>query len=173
MIFKIILATFIFTSTLFAHPHTFINVYSAVKSKGQTIKSIHFNWELDEMTSSMLIMEFDQNLNGRIDKNELDYIKQNYFNSLSDFNFYTDIKIADKMIRTEPEYFKANIKDNKIYYSFDVKIEALKNDIAIEFYDKDRFVAMIVKDEYIKSDIEYKILEVDNDFYFAYRLEFK
>ena len=32
---------------------------------------------------------------------------------------------------------------------------------------------MIVKDEYIKSDIEYKILEVDNDFYFAYRLEFK
>ncbi|QKF77452.1 DUF1007 family protein [Arcobacter defluvii] len=36
-------------------------------------------WKFDEMTSELLIMEFDENCNGKIDEKEQKYIKENYF----------------------------------------------------------------------------------------------
>lgn len=166
-------ALIVFVNLLFAHPHTFIDIFPTIDNKNNNIKTIHFSWSFDEMTSQLLIMEFDQNFNGKIDKEEISYIKENYFDSLSEYNFYTDIKLSNKSIKTKPINFKAAIKDNmRVTYEFDVVINKNKDDVKIEFYDTEMFTAFMLKKEFIKSDLGFKIVDVDNDIYFAYKLQF-
>lgn len=165
----------LYINFLFAHPHTFIEVYSTIEVKNNITSKIHFKWKLDEMTSSMLIMEFDQNSDGKIDKKENFFIYSSYFVSLSDYNFYTDIKIKNKIqIFPKPKNFRATIENNKICYSFDIDKEYNINDLKFDFGDEDFYVAMILKKEFVKIlGASVKITELDNDFYFGYRLELK
>ena len=158
---------------LFAHPHTFIEVYPAIEVKNNQIVNLDFRWELDEMSSAMLIMEFDQNNNGKIDKNENIFVEQNYFKPLVEYNFYTDVKIKDKIqTLVKPTNFKAGILNNKIIYSFSMKINHNIKDIKFDFGDEDFFVAMILKKEFVKIiGAKAKVSDLDNDFYFGYRLE--
>lgn len=168
----LILFTFLL-SNLFAHPHTFIDVFPTIDNKNENIKKIHFKWSFDEMTSQLLIMEFDQNFNGKIDKEEIAYIKENYFLGLEEFNFYTDIKLSNKSIKTKPINFSSSIEDGmKVVYEFDVQIDTNKKDVNIEFYDTEMFTAFMLKKEFIKTDLGFNIVDVDNDFYFAYKLQF-
>jgi ABC-type uncharacterized transport system substrate-binding protein len=136
---------------------------------------IHFKWQLDEMTSSMLIMEFDQNGDGKIDKKENFFIYSSYFITLSDYNFYTDIKINNKIQKfPKPKNFKATIENNKICYSFDIDEKYSIKNTKFDFGDPDFFVAMILKKEFVKIQGAKAIVqELDNDFYFGYRLEIK
>ncbi|MCK5111191.1 MAG: DUF1007 family protein [Arcobacteraceae bacterium] len=171
-IFCLICLGFNFVS---AHPHTFIEVYPTIKVKNNTTVKINFKWKLDEMTSSMLIMEFDQNGDGKIDKKENKFIYTSYFISLKDYNFYTDIKIKDKtQFFPEPKNFKATIENNKICYSFDIEEKYNIKDTKFDFGDEEFFVAMILKKEFVKvTGADFKVSELDNDFYFGYRLELK
>ena len=170
--FYFLLFTFCFS---YAHPHTFIEVYPTIKVQKETIAQINIKWKMDEMTSSMLIMELDQNGNGKIDKEENDFIYENYFKSLKDYNFYTDIKIKDKtQVFPEVENFKATIEENKVCYSFDMKNRYKIKDTKFDFGDTDFFVAMILKKEFIKVIGSTAVItELDNDFYFGYRMELK
>lgn len=169
---KYIVVFSVFFNVLFAHPHTFVDVFPTVESKNSYIKTIHFKWRFDEMTSQMLIMEWDQNMNGKIDSSELSLV-EGYFNSLQDYNYYTDIKLSKKRIQTKPLNFNAHIENStQIIYEFDVAINTPKEDLQIDFYDQDRFTAFVLKKEFVKSDLAYDVADVDNDFYFAYRLQF-
>ena len=164
---------FILPLFLFAHPHTFLDVYANVKSENQKIKSINFKWIFDDMTSQLLIMEFDQNMDGRIDKNEMEYIKTNYFDYLKQFNYYTNIKIENKSQFAKPINFKSYIENMRVVYQFDLNFNYDKSKIKIELYDEDMFTALVLKKEFITSKIKYKVSDVDNDIYFGYRLEFE
>ncbi|MCK5293717.1 MAG: DUF1007 family protein, partial [Arcobacteraceae bacterium] len=112
---------------------------------------------------------------GKIDKKENSFIYTTYFITLSDYNFYTDIKIKDK-IQTfpKPKNFKATIENNKICYSFDIDKNYNIKDLKFDFGDEDFYVATILKKEFIKIvGATPKVSELDNDFYFGYRLELK
>jgi len=166
---KIILFIFMLSS-LFAHPHTFIEVYPRVIIKNNMVTQINFKWIMDEMTSSMLIMEFDQNQNGKIDKNENKYIEKNYFLSLKDYDFYTYLKPKYKVTK-----FFANIKDEKIEYNFTFELlEKTKlSNFKLQFYDTDFFVSMQLKDKFIAQKIPHKVKDIDGDFYYGYEIIYK
>jgi len=171
---KITLILLLICNILFAHPHTFIEVYPNVSIHNDKITKISFQWKLDEMSSSMLIMELDQNGDGKIDKDENTFIYENYFMPLVDYNFYTDISIQEKVKRfPTPSNFKALIKNNRLYYNFD--ITNLQLDIhttKFDFGDTDFFVAMILKKEFVTiNERDAKVSDLDNDFYFGYRME--
>ena len=164
-----------FITELFAHPHTFIDVYPTIEVDHHHIKSLNFKWKIDEMTSSMLIMDIDQNGDNKINSKENEYIRDNYFNVFKDYSYYTFIKnrgvIRDKFI---PKNFTATIENNRVCYSFDVDIDADIEKFSIEFGDSDFYVAMILKDKFIKvSGAKAISFGVDNDFYYGYRLELK
>ncbi|MEA3513121.1 MAG: DUF1007 family protein [Campylobacterota bacterium] len=169
------LFTLFCTINLFAHPHTFIEIYPTIKVKNNKIININFKWKMDEMTSSMLIMEFDQNGNGKIDKKENFFIYGSYFLRLHEYNFYTDVKVKDKtQLFPKPKNFKATIDNHKICYTFDIETNYDKRDTKFDFGDEDFFVAMILKKEFVKVEgSDFKVTEQDNDFYFGYRLELK
>jgi len=168
---KYILFILISPLLIFAHPHTFIDLYPTIVSKEDKIESIKFRWLMDEMSSQMLIMEFDKNLNGKIDKDENKYVKENYFDHLVAYMFYT--KIKDKTILTKPINFVASIEKERVVYSFTINLDEKKSDFYIDFYDEDNFVAIMLKKEFVTSDIKYNIEGIDNDFYYTSRLSFE
>jgi len=170
---KILITTLLIINTIYAHPHTFIEVYPTITVNKNIITNIKFKWQLDEMTSSMLIMEFDANANGKIEQEENNYAYDNYFLVLQDYNFYTDITVNKKVqFFPTPKNFKATIENNKICYYFDIQTKYNIQNTIIDFADTDFFVAMILKKEFITvPTATAKVSDLDNDFYFGYRLE--
>lgn len=160
--------------TAFAHPHAFIDVYLKLKNSSKSVQTLEFKWVIDEMTSSMLMMDLDTNQNGKVEKDENTQIKKFYFDSLAEYNYYTHILNGDRKIPINPKKFKTGItKDGRIYHTFEVtlSVKSLK-DIKIDFYDEDFVVAMMIKDSFINLIYKHKITEIENDFFFGYRLSF-
>ena len=160
----------LFCSFLYGHPHTFMDVSPKVFTKNKTIEKINIKWLMDEMTSSMLIMEFDQNQNNKIDPSENNYIFENYFASLEKYTYYIHIKQNFKISN-----FKASIIKNRIQYSFDIILDnknLLKN-FSLSFYDTDFFVSLQLKKEFIKQKLPFQIEDIDGDFYYGYKITYK
>ena len=157
---------------LLAHPHTFIDVYPTIKK--ETPKFINIKWKFDEMTSSILIMELDSNMDGKIDPGENKYIEREYFSMLKPYGFYTTKYIKGKKHTIRPKNFKATIEGVRLCYSFDIKFQAELKDIYFEFADPDMFNALVLKKEFVDAKgFNIKIIGVDKEFYYGYRLEFK
>jgi ABC-type uncharacterized transport system substrate-binding protein len=170
---KTILVWMVFITSVFAHPHTFIEVFPTIKTDKNQITQIEYKWVFDDMTSSMLLMEYDTNGNGKIDENENDFIYKNYFLPLDEYGFYTTVTSKGKSYKLKNiKNFQTQIIDNKIVYKFTVDNNLHLQNTQIEFGDKDFFVAMVVKKEFVKSEVKYKVSDMDNDFYFGYKLEF-
>lgn len=173
MINRVVFILLTFTALLYSHPHTFIEVYPKIEIKNGLTTKINFKWKMDEMTSSMLIMEFDQDGDGIINNIENEFVFKNYFLPLGDYNFYTDIKVKDKTeVFPKPINFKVFIENNRICYEFDIKKDFNIKDTKFDFGDSDFFVAMVLKEQFINiTGAKPKVIELDNDFYFGYRLE--
>ena len=172
---KSILYLSIFISVLFSHPHTFIDVYPTLKVKENSTTTLNFKWVLDDMTSTILIMELDENGNGKIDEKENSHIYNEYFSIFKGYDYYTFVKVDGKDLKLpEPENFRATIENNKICYSFDIKLGYNIKDIVIEFGDSAYYVAMVLKEKFVDAKgLSVKITKVDNDIYYGYRLELK
>ena len=171
---KILFTLLIFISSLFAHPHTFIEVHPTIQVKDDSSTTVHFKWILDDMTSTILVMELDQNGDGKINEKENSYIYREYFSIFKDYSYYTYIKIDGKNIEfPKIENFKATIENHKVCYSFDVHLNHNIKNTVFEFGDSDFYVAMVLKDKFVKAEsLSTKVTGVDNDFYYGYRLEF-
>ena len=172
---KSILILSLFISSLFSHPHTFIDVYPTVKVQSDSTSVVNFKWVLDDMTSTILIMELDKDGDGKINNKENSYIEKEYFSIFKNYSYYTFIKVDAKDIKLPaPENFRATIENNKICYSFDIKLKHNIKNTVFEFGDSDFYVAMILKDEFVDAKgLDIKVTGVDNDFYYGFRLEFK
>ncbi len=168
-IFLLLLVT-----TLFAHPHTFMDVYPTLKAKNSAKSSMNFKWVMDDMTSAILIMELDTNGNRKIDPNENKFIYKEYFSMFEEYDYYTYIKVNGKNVKLgEPKNFQASIEQGKICYSFDIELNAALKDTVIEFGDKSYYVAMVLKKEFINAEgYETEVTRVEDDYY-GFRLAFK
>ncbi len=172
---KAIFILSLFISSLFSHPHTFIDVYPTVKVQSNATTVVNFKWVLDDMTSTILIMELDRDGNGKIDEKENSYIYDEYFSIFKGYDYYTYIKVDEKNVKLpEPENFRATIENSKICYSFDIKLNHNIKNIVIEFGDSAYYVAMILKEKFVDAKgLSVKITKVDNDIYYGYRLELR
>lgn len=173
--FKAFVFLFLFSSTLFSHPHTFIDVYPSIKVKDGKTTEISFKWKLDEMTSSMLIYEFDQNGDGKIDSQENYYAYKNYFAVLEEVSYYTEL-LLDEVLQEPiaPKNFKVTIENNRVCYFFEIEGAYYVKKLSMEFGDRDFFVAMVLKPEFLNiTGAKAKIDDIDRDFYFVHRLELK
>lgn len=172
---KLIFILSLFFSLLFAHPHTFIDVHPTLKIKDNNSFTINFKWVIDDMTSTMLMMELDQNGDGKLNQIESNYARDEYFSIFKDYNYYTHILVNNKKIKFPiAKNFLASIENNKICYSFDIDLDHNIKNTTFEFGDSDFYVAMILKKEFVDAgNLSFKVLGVDNDFYYGYKLEFK
>ncbi len=165
-----ILILILFTTILSAHPHCFIDVYPTMDKKSITIK-----WIFDEMSSQMLIMDFDKNHDGKINKKESQYIYKEAFKVLKEYDYYTYFLNNKKKISTPNAYdFHASIENFRFMYSFKIKVN--KKVTNIQFCDEDMFTAFVIKKDFIKignTNKKITLKEMDNDYFYGYELELK
>jgi len=161
---------FIFSTLLNAHPHCFVDVYPTIKKD-----SINIKWVFDEMSSQMLIMDFDTNHDGKIDKKESEYIYKEAFMHLREYDYYIYMHNGKKKLKTpDATGFKASIKNFRFTYIFTIKLN--KDITDIDFYDEDMFTAFVVEPEFLKIKNNSKkitLKEMDHDYFYGYKLEFK
>ncbi len=171
---RTILILSLFISSLFSHPHTFIDVHPTIEVKNDSTVIVNFKWVLDDMASTILIMDLDQNGDGKIDEKENSYIYNEYFSVFREYDYYTYIKVDGKdTALPEPENFRATIENNKICYSFDIKLNYDIKSVVIEFGDSSYYVAMVLKEKFVDAKgLSVKVTKIDYD-YFGYRLELK
>ncbi len=171
---RTILILSLFISSLFSHPHTFIDVHPTIEVKNDSTVIVNFKWVLDDMASTILIMDLDQNGDGKIDEKENSYIYDEYFSVFREYDYYTYIKVDGKdTALPEPENFRATIENNKICYSFDIKLNYDIKSVVIEFGDSSYYVAMVLKERFVDAKgLSVKVTKIDYD-YFGYRLELK
>ncbi len=172
---KIILIISLLISSIFAHPHTFIEVYPTIRVQDDNTSVIHFKWVFDDMTSTILIMDLDRDGDGKINAKENRDVEKEYFSTLEDYNYYTFIILDEKFLKfPKVNNFRATIENNRICYYFDIELKHNLKNIVFEFADSVYYVAMVLKKEFVDAKgLDVKVTDVDNDLYFGYRLELK
>lgn len=152
---KIIFLLFFVLSTmapLYSHPHCFIDAKATLNMQGTKLNTILIEWVFDQMTSTDCIETFDANNDGKIDATENNIIKNEYFPMLTEFNYYTSIKIEGKNgVAIKPVDFKAQIiNKTRLKYSFEIPVnKVLQRSVVISFSDPTIFVAF----EYSEKEI--------------------
>ncbi|OEU62644.1 MAG: hypothetical protein BBJ57_13170 [Desulfobacterales bacterium PC51MH44] len=132
---------------LYAHPHVFIVQRINIVFYDQGLAGFKMRWSFDAMFSSMIAGDYDRNQNGQLESKEVQTIKEKAFNYISNYNYFTFIKIDGKPF--EVKYikdFKAILKNNKLIYEFFVPchVAAIRQfkKIIIAAYDPSYYTAI-------------------------------
>lgn len=170
MALKSILLLCVFFSFGFAHPHIFIDTKVTVEKE-----KIIISWIFDEMTSSVIIADYDKNKNKTLEQNEVDFMEKDHFKPLATYNFFSAFveNTKESKIKTYTA-FGAFIEKGKLHYQFEIPKPKSKI-YEIHFYDPEMYVAMIVNKKETKcySGATCKVEGYDADFYYGYKVSIK
>ncbi len=171
-----LLATFLFVHVvLYAHPHIFIDIYPKLNLQNDKVTSLSLEWKFDQMTSSVLIMDYDKNKNNKLDKKEIALIKRKTQKLFKAQNYYLKIITNDKNIKIKKlDNFVATIDNSgRMVYSYDLICSFDVKDSIVMFYDKDYYIAIKLKKSFIEplnKNLDFDIKKVDNGTYFGYAM---
>ena len=132
-----------------AHPHVFIYNAVTVVFDQKGLSGFEIRWAFDEMFSSMIILDFDKNRNGRFEPAEIADVKKGAFFNLREFDYFTHIKIGEKPFQVKyVKAFSAEIKNNILIYSFFIPchVSATRKwkEVAISVYDREFYTSVFL-----------------------------
>ena len=130
-----------------AHPHIFAEArLEVVAGDDGTIAELRNVWRFDEMFSSSVVVDFDQNSNLKLDAGELAEVGQTVLESLEEFSYYTSITEDGKSIKVaKPDAINVDFKDGQLLMFFKVKPAEslpLKGKLTFGVYDPTMYAAM-------------------------------
>ena len=130
-----------------AHPHVFIVQRLEVVFDEKGLSGIRICWLFDDMFASMIAEEHDRNRNGKLEPSEVKAIKEKAFSYISEYNYFTFVKIENKLFQVKfITDFNAVLKDKRIEYQFFVPchVRAIHNvkKIAVATYDPTYYTAI-------------------------------
>lgn len=124
-------------SLLFAHPHVFIDGFVKPEFENKNLKGFWVKWVFDEMFTMILIEDYDDNPDGKLDEQELKTICVESSQNLIDYNFYCDLKINGKNQNVhQVKNFTAKIIDNKMEFNLFIPCNIDKGKVEFSLYDK-------------------------------------
>jgi ABC-type uncharacterized transport system substrate-binding protein len=153
----------------------FIDIYPKINIQDARATSVSLEWKFDQMTSSVLIMDYDKNKDRIFSKKETALIKKNTIRLFKEHNYYLKIRENDKYIEIERlDNFVASIdKSGRVVYSFDLICDFEIKDSMLMFYDKGSYIAFMLKKIFIEplnKNLDFNIRKVDNGLYFGYAM---
>jgi len=160
---------------LYAHPHIFIDIYPKINIQDTKATSLSLEWKFDQMTSSVLIMDYDKNKDNKFSKSEIALIKRNTMKLFKEHNFYLKIRESDKNVEIEKlDNFVVTIDEmGRLVYSFDLFCSFEIKDSVLIFYDKGNYISFMLKKTFaepLNKNIDFYIRKVDNETYFGYAM---
>ena len=148
-----LLLSFLFTS-IFAHPHLFIDVSAKFAINDSGLSGIYTYWKLDEMNSAIIMDFYDKNNSGIFEKKELIEILKI---TLVNIQNVTTLSYGTKLLSVEKvEKFNAVLNgEEKIIYSFfipcNISYKKLKGKkLTLSFSDPTIYIAFKLKKELIQ-----------------------
>lgn len=117
--FFILLFVFRSVTSLHAHPHVFIDTTVTAVFDDAGITGFQIQWLFDEMFSSMIMNDFDENNDVRFSSHEIENIEENAFSNLKNFHYFSYIKADGKEYPIDKVVdFSASLINERLIYSF-------------------------------------------------------
>lgn len=140
-------AAWLLPNMALAHPHVFAEArLEVVAGDDGTITELRNVWRFDEMFSSSVVLDFDNNSNMKLDADELAEVGQTVLESLEEFSYYTSITEDGKTIKVaKPDAINVDFQDGQLLMFFKVKPGEslpLKGTLTFGVYDPTMYAAM-------------------------------
>ena len=141
-------AGFFPAETSSAHPHVFIEAnMEIVRNEAGQFTELRHVWRFDELFSSTIIIDFDNNTNGKLDEAELKEVTDVVKESIAEYDFYTAMRSGNEALEFyEPDEIGAYFEDGRMIM----------------------FLALEVAKPYDFSDAPLKISASDTSYYVAF-----
>ena len=134
-----------------AHPHIWIDAAANLVFEQGALVGIETQWTLDPFISALLIEDFDADKDGVFEPDEAVALEQATFVGLSEFGFYTHLRIDG--VASSPETvlnFHPTIRDGTVLYSFYVPLpepaDPTRQAVDIAFYDETYYTDLYYED---------------------------
>jgi ABC-type uncharacterized transport system substrate-binding protein len=134
-------------SHVIAHPHVFIVQRLEIVFDNHGLAGFGVEWHFDEMFSSMIAMDYDQNQNGIMEPAEVGAVKEKAFSYIAEYDYFIFVKIDGQFFKVKwISNFNAVLKNGKLSYHFfvpcHVKARELFKQIVIAVYDPTYYTAI-------------------------------
>ena len=148
----------------FAHPHLFIDTKLDFTITNDKIEKLDITWVIDDMNSQIFMMDYDSNRDKKINKQEMQKLKKEYFSKP-----FTHINIDGKEINplADINHFSIDYKKGLLVVSFSISFKKMKQKKVIElgFWDDENYTALTINRDHIK--FKGKVLKTEMDFHYA------
>ena len=138
-----------------SHPHVFAEAsMEIVRNKDGAFTELRQVWRFDELFTTSLQVDFDDDADGKLDASEIRKISNTVRNSIADYDFYTAMRAGeDVLLFEEPHEFDAYIEDGQFIILLAIKPEQPykfdRGALRISASDETYYVAF----EFMKSNI--------------------
>lgn len=167
MFFRLLFYACCLSSFVSAHPHVFIETKVDVLPE-----KIIVTWRFDEMSSAIIMGDYDKNKNKKLDPDEVAFMEKDHFRTLEPYSYFIHMSDGkDEFDLKRVGEFSASFDAKKLIYTFAIPKPKFKK-YELRFYDAEMYVALILKKEWLtcKEPIKCKIEGYDADFYYAYKV---
>lgn len=130
-----------------AHPHVFADAQVQIVGDGSgKIVALRNIWQMDELFSSTVLVQFDQNSNGKFDPEELDKVAQTVGQSIAEYSFYTFLRADDTAVPlSPPTEMGADFRDGRLLLFFEMRLptplDATTHKVVVSNFDESFYVA--------------------------------
>ncbi len=134
---------------LTAHPHLFAGVDIDYDITSNDTLVITQRWMFDDLTSMIILEDFDCNCDDEINDIELKELKESVIPGIKEKSFYTDLEVNDvKIIADEIYNFSVGTQDIYVFYKFDIRLPLTLDEteqiIKINIYDREFYTKFFV-----------------------------
>jgi len=105
-----------------AHPHVFVeaNMDVVLNEKGE-FTELRQVWRFDEIFSATVIIDYDENADGKLDEKELEEVATTVKGSIAEYDFYTALRSGENVIEFfEPKTMSAYFEDSQMIMFFSI-----------------------------------------------------
>mgnify|MGYP000624386806 CR=1 FL=1 len=93
------------------------------------LASIHNIWHFDQMSSSMILNDYDKDQNSKLNKKETASLQKEMFDNLKNHNYFNYITIKGQKFKVKQiKKFDASIQDGQLVYSFEFPCRVIAAD---------------------------------------------
>lgn len=148
-------------TSLVAHPHLFAGVDLDYDLTQVDTLVVSQRWMFDDLTSMIILEDFDSDGDDNINPTELTEIKESVIPGLKEKGFYTDLVINEERILFDEIYnFSVGVEDIYVYYKFDIHVPLDFNNsdqiIKINIYDREFYTKF-----FVNADSGLKVIKPD------------